>query len=620
MFNRPEMKLRSVTIKNYRGFGDNDADSTVLFKGGYNIIVGENNAGKSSILRALDLLKNQASLGEHDYHGGDLEKEVRIELGVELEQSELLAFLKNFIPPQLKNTAVLDQLARDLGNEVSFFFSSTKGRWARIKNVCLQDNCVFRSDEDFNAIRNKPKTAIYAVFNEYLGHLGDPSYSLERAMKEGSSSQTAVFATEHDQRNALDFLSVLQEKLKSFDEIRRRPEGQNHRVLESYDGALVADVLATLKMGNGKARKKWELVKSEFNRLFPNLSLEVTHEETNKPPTVVITKVSTGYETPVDHVGAGIGQMLILLTHLIASEGMVFGLDMPELHLHPHAQRLLLEILIRYSQKNQIIVVTHSPMFVEVAMIDKLILLRDSGGNSVAKQLPQGYFSPDEMLRLQRCLDLQKKELVFSRGVFIVEGETELGAMPILARAIDKDFDTNGITVVRTGKHFGILAKLLNGLGFQYTVMVDKDAMLNIEGSIRVGETRVETSPVFVNLDSIGALNDNEKKTLQDCISKIETIEEHKREYVSVTRKLNAIAKAHGVYVLPSDFEGLLNCGKFKEIYDQSQEISDSKVSRGIFCGQEIARKNMPIPKVLVHIIDVINKETGTRQHPSANP
>jgi len=47
------------------------------------------------------------------------------------------------------------------------------------------------------------------------------------------------------------------------------------------------------------------------------------------------------YPVPIENVGAGISELLTLLTNLVTLRGHIFVIEEPELHLHPHAKRKL---------------------------------------------------------------------------------------------------------------------------------------------------------------------------------------------------------------------------------------------------------------------------------------
>jgi len=409
------------------------------------------------------------------------------------------------------------------------------------------------------------------------------------------------------------FRHLLKETVKNFSEIRQSPEGSGEHVFESYDGIQVADVLFTLKNGNRVQRAKFEEIKGKFNELFRNLKLEVVKESRQSPPRIVIEKKAIEYEVPIELVGAGIGEMIIFLTHLIASKDMTFGLDMPELHFHPHVQRLLRNIIRKQSEKNQFLVITHSPTFIDPRKIENLVLVRESDSETKVAQIDPDYFEENERLRLFRQLDTGNNEFFFSRRVLLVEGPTEIGAMPIFSEALNKDFDENGVSIVESGKFFGILLKLMKGFSFPYQVMCDKDALMNIEKSVNIGKRTIRTSPVLYNLWMSNSLNKSDVKKMVEMESKIAVVRPKPLKEIypdSLFEELKKIASKHDVHVLSSDFEGILKRDGYANILRQARKISKSKVIRGRYVAEQIVERGHPVPREFCEIIEAI---TGKR-------
>src|SRR5207245_2880769 len=226
---------------------------------------------------------------------------------------------------------------------------------------------------------------------------------------------------------------IFRESLFLFPEFRQRPQRAAAEVLSSPEGSQVAAVLFNLKNGTREERKKFEKIQEYFSSLFPTLKLNVTKQG----PTIVIEKTQTGHEVPLEFIGAGIAQMIILLTHIVGSEARVFLVDGPELHLHPHSQRLLQKFFEESTANNQLLVITHSPQFVNLQEPDSIILIREIGGRSHVIRLDHDYLNEEDKTRLSRIVRSEDKEFLFSRRVLLVEGETEYGAIPLLAQKLN---------------------------------------------------------------------------------------------------------------------------------------------------------------------------------------
>jgi len=610
------MRLLSLELKNFRSYGEKNAGKKIIFRNGINLIVGENNVGKSNLLRALEFLEKKTTLDSTDCYSGDTEeKEVSLELNVKLTGRDLQEFIEVVTERRTyANSRQLEKLTNSFG-EVHFLFSSKGNHQIRIGSLFILKNHA-KLTTDF-ATSKQYDIPWKQVLESYFSVPDSSIFTVVRNEAENNSKSEDIRIV--FQENIMEYLSnLLNQKLKIFSEVRQRPSGRNEKVLESYDGGLVADVLANLKMGNRQQRRSFELIKSEFNKLFPNLQMEVTKATPETPPRIVIEKIPIEYEVSVDRVGAGIGEMIILLTHLIATREMIFGLDMPELHFHPHAQRLLLEILRERSQDNQILVVTHSPILLDPKEIEKIIVIREQKGQTTFTQLDEGYLSTEEKTRVERHLNTYNREFFFSRATLAVEGPTELGAMPIFAKALGKNFDTFGVSIIEAGgKHFDIFLKLFRGLKFPFLIMSDKDALMNIEESIEINKRKVRTSPVFYNLAKIGLLRRKHRMLIHKIEDQVVTIKKgshgkgKKEAYdAKLFSELRDSAKEYGIVVLSSNFEGVLENSGYGKLIRDAEALSWSKVTRGRFVAQEIVEQKGEIPEEIANAINIITTKT----------
>jgi putative ATP-dependent endonuclease of the OLD family len=76
------MKLKRISIKNFKSIKDIKFDFP---ESGILVLVGENNAGKSNIIRAIDLICGESWIGkekleDHDYYLRDKNNEIEIRL------------------------------------------------------------------------------------------------------------------------------------------------------------------------------------------------------------------------------------------------------------------------------------------------------------------------------------------------------------------------------------------------------------------------------------------------------------------------------------------------------------------------------------------------------------
>jgi putative ATP-dependent endonuclease of OLD family len=137
----------------------------------------------------------------------------------------------------------------------------------------------------------------------------------------------------------------------------------------------------------------------------------------------------------IENRGAGTqNNLIIALFKLIASmqvgKHFIFAMEEPENSLHPKAQRQLLAVLQDISQESQIIITTHSPVFLERSKFENnIILTRTIKGNTVAKTFNAGLLG-----QLRTDLGIRPSDALLKGGgncAILAEGNTEEDGFPV---------------------------------------------------------------------------------------------------------------------------------------------------------------------------------------------
>ncbi len=159
------------------------------------------------------------------------------------------------------------------------------------------------------------------------------------------------------------------------------------------------------------------------------------------------------------------------------------AIEEPEAHLHPHLQRLVFRHFLRLgvaAGSTQLLLTIHSPHIASVAPLNTLVVLRrsEAGASTEAVSTAGIELSGEESDDLERYLDVTRGEMVFARGVLLVEGDAEMFLLPKLAQLNGYDLDELGITVCSVaGTNFKPYRKLLGerGLNVPHAVLTDYD-------------------------------------------------------------------------------------------------------------------------------------------------
>jgi len=186
----------------------------------------------------------------------------------------------------------------------------------------------------------------------------------------------------------------------------------------------------------------------------------------------------------IENRGAGTqNNLIIALFRLIAklnvSDYLIFAMEEPENSLHPKAQRQLLSVLQDVSSKSQVIITTHSPVFIERTKFESNIIInRTLKGNSVAKT-----FNLSMLKDLRSDLDIRPSDALLKGGgncALIVEGSTEEDGFPTFMEMIGLSEFRLGIAIIKAnGSDFEKIrniCKLLYSYDIKCVVVLDRDA------------------------------------------------------------------------------------------------------------------------------------------------
>ena len=205
-------------------------------------------------------------------------------------------------------------------------------------------------------------------------------------------------------------------------------------------------------------------------------------------------------------------------------------------------------------------------------------------------KLEENYLTDDEKRRVSRILQSEEKEFLFSRRVLLVEGPTEYGAMPILARKLHRDFDENGVSVVFVGgNYFALFLKLLKGYDFPWRSICDRDVLMNITCKFRIDGAELKASHIFEALMAIQQLTASDKELLSACQDRVNKQGEMESFDEAMFNSLSASAAIHGFHVISPDFEGFLRANGHESLFrEAAQMYGRSKVLQGRYVAERM--------------------------------
>ncbi|MBQ4818892.1 AAA family ATPase [Aquimarina sp. MMG016] len=164
-----------------------------------------------------------------------------------------------------------------------------------------------------------------------------------------------------------------------------------------------------------------------------------------------------GLELEENRSGLGALNQLFIAAELLLLQGTNHkGLRLAlieelEAHLHPQAQLRVISAIQDKQQEfnNQFILTTHSTTLASKIHLDNLILCQDGQTYSLAHG--QTGLEKDDYDFLERFLDATKANLFFAKGVLLVEGDAENILIPAIAEILERPLHKYGVSVVNVG-------------------------------------------------------------------------------------------------------------------------------------------------------------------------
>ena len=301
---------------------------------------------------------------------------------------------------------------------------------------------------------------------------------------------------------------ILQRGIVFTDNIRRAPAKvisperlNSDAPLNQSSGEWLAFDLFLAKMGDERRRQRYSSVQQTFRDLT-GTSFEVTLgqlESAAPKATAQPDEAADGLhldlhvrrgslETPLAWSGAGIAEALYLSAVLAGNEGRVILLDEPGLSFHPPVLTTLSRMLgtatsvSAASDRAQVILITHSPFLVPVEALTSVsrfalnregVTIRTAFDTAVLGQQEDAK-KKEQFATIQKELrrSSDARGLLFSRAVVLVEGETELGALPAW---YENTLEHADVTLYSVGGdlNFATYIRFLHGLGIPYAIICD---------------------------------------------------------------------------------------------------------------------------------------------------
>jgi len=465
------MYIAKINIENYRCLNKIEVD----FVSGLNVIIGENNSGKSALIRAISLFfdsKSRTNFCKHDFYQG----------------------IKDFTkPPAINIFLVIRSSGKDTIDDralVATWLTKFESPWEA--QLTFKFFLPEKDEKDFIAgLGQSPKEIdFWQTVEEYLPkyisriYAGNPDAQIkaepEWLNKFGYHFLDSIRDVESELFSGSNpllknmLLSTLDQDLAGAANENLQKKARRKEFLANSD-----KLKDTLK-NRLKLDSLFDLIKHTGAAMGGTPKISGTIEEEDILAALkMFIESDLKYELPINYNGLGYNNLIyisLVLAYLnsktdakLQGENTVvfpiLSIEEPEAHLHPALQYKLLKYIksrVEKQESRQVFITTHSTQITAASGLYPLICMYNTT-DGIKIAYPGKVFSVDSQgieskKYVERFLDATKSNMLFSKGVIFVEGIAELLLVPVFADYKGKSLEDKYVTVIASGgltfKHF----------------------------------------------------------------------------------------------------------------------------------------------------------------------
>jgi predicted ATP-dependent endonuclease of OLD family len=415
--------------------------------GSIDVIAGKNNSGKSSILEAITIASASfmtynfvIELSDKYFSGEDRTKQVSISLVFDVSEDERRLWL-DALTPNKQNIELI--LKTPFMKKLEYVFDLCNAKDMAQNTFGLVTVKTMTIDRQMTEILTRTADNTFNITQLNSGSIGLDNLSINKFPSIGKFNIGSNFQESFEKNPSLFFIVALRHWMSNiyyFSAFR-----QSTRVLDAVttpdlanNGSNLVQRIFTIKQNEDR---NWKSIQKFVELTLPDIGeLQSRVDNERKTRTVFVDK-KWGMEIDIHDMGSGIEQLIMIACVLISKcKASLIMIESPEHHLHPGAQRVLLEFLRQNLKNNQIIVTTHSTVFLAQKDLTLHLVTKTTDGTKVQK-----VEELEDLSLVLSELGSKNSDLLLADKVLFVEGDSDERILKIWANKLGLDFESNNV-------------------------------------------------------------------------------------------------------------------------------------------------------------------------------
>jgi len=512
--------INKVRISGFRGISNLEISLPRI-----TVLIGKNNAGKTSVIKALQL-----ALGDYSRHLTDED------FYIDSDDNDCSEIIVDVCIVPIDTNEFSDEWAETFGDLTQF--DSEGANFVAIRTICEKDE-----------VKSGYKVVRFPLssWNEFENWTDNSAKINKRITKRIDAMPFISIDAQRDIHQELrEKTSYIGRILSDIDFENDDKEALEELIKELNDKAVEKSVVLTnLKAHLDSLSQSFEGQGQTDITPFPKKIRDLSKRFS------IHFGDSASNSFSMEYHGMGTrswASMLTVKAFLELSEKKheaeeecffpIVAAEEPEAHLHPNAQRTLYKQL--EAVKGQVIISTHSPYLAAESKLTDLRSLINFNSGVQVKSLGDN-FNPEDLNKLQRDVMRYRGELLFSKAIILFEGVTEEQLAPVF---FEKYFGFScysvGINCISVaGKNYPPFVKMACSLGIPVYIVSDNDGNTKTEIESQISNIERDLACELTNdIFNVSFLN-NGCDVESELVNHVQIIDELKASLVQLATNGN---------------------------------------------------------------------------------